>query len=196
MTRGRYNKILSTAMPVTDTSRNSKDDVTRKGLNSSKSSSNPYNDLRSTRSRELQRHSHSPSDGMILTASGLTLDPSNEEYGIENMRKESEEVTQNDTKPYTFFGLDPFITAKTTSQTKVDISDNNHNIKNKNENNTNYRDGEMIDFTSEQMSVSGNRLIVEGKEGFRGYRPLTDNERDIRSISGSLAETDDSLANS
>ena len=112
------------------------------------------------------------------------------------MRKESEEVTQNDTKPYTFFGLDPFITAKTTSQTKVDISNNNHNIKNKNENNTNYRDGEMIDFTSEQMSVSGNRLIVEGKEGFRGYRPLTDNERDIRSISGSLAETDDSLANS
>ena len=54
----------------------------------------------------------------------------------------------------------------------------------------------MIDFTSEQMSVSGNRLIVEGKEGFRGYRSLTDNERDIRSISGSLAETDDSLANS
>ena len=112
------------------------------------------------------------------------------------MRKESVEVTQNDTKPFTFFGLDPFITAKTTSQSKVDLNNDSPNSKNKTENNSNYRDGEMIDFTSEQMSVSGNRLIVEGREGFRGYCPLTDNERDVRSISGSLAETDDSLANS
>ena len=83
-TRERYNKILSTAMPATESNRNSKDDVTRKGIgNSSKSSTNPYNDIRSTRSRELQRHSHSPSDGMILTASGLTLDTSNDDYAIE-----------------------------------------------------------------------------------------------------------------
>ena len=67
--------------------RNSKDEINRKGLgSSSKSSTNPYNDLRSTRSRELQRHSHSPSDGMILTASGLTLDTSNDDYGIEVSR--------------------------------------------------------------------------------------------------------------
>ena len=86
-TRERYNKILSTAMPATESNRNSKDEINRKGLgSSSKSSTNPYNDLRSTRSRELQRHSHSPSDGMILTASGLTLDTSNDDYGIEVSR--------------------------------------------------------------------------------------------------------------
>merc|ERR1711994_596863 len=170
-------------MPVTDTSRNSKDDVTRKGLNNSKSSSNPYNDLRSTRSRELQRHSHSPSDGMILTASGLTLDPSNSEFNTENFRKESVEVTRNDTKPYTFFGLDPFVTT-----TPQDKSDTNQTSKNKNEINANYRDREMIEFTTEWMSVSGNRLIIEGKEGYNGYNSMTDNERDIRSVSGSLAE--------
>ena len=82
-TRERYNKILSTAMPATESPRHSKDDVTRKGVNGTKSSTNPYNDLRSTRSRELQRHSQSPSDGMILTASGLTLDPSSDDYGAE-----------------------------------------------------------------------------------------------------------------
>ena len=53
----------------------------------------------------------------------------------------------------------------------------------------------MIEFTSERMSVSGNRLIVEGKEGYHGYNSMTDNERDIRSVSGSLEETDVSIAN-
>ena len=51
----------------------------------------------------------------------------------------------------------------------------------------------MIEFTSEQMSVSGNRLIVEGKENLRSYNPIIDNERELRSISGSLAETDESI---
>ena len=53
----------------------------------------------------------------------------------------------------------------------------------------------MIEFTTERMSVSGNRLIIEGKEGYNGYNSMTDNERDLRSISGSLAETDVSTAN-
>ena len=80
-TRERYNKILSTAMPATDNPRNSKDDFGKKGLgNSTKSTTNPYLENRSSRSREAQRHSRSPSDGMILTASGLTLDPSNPEF--------------------------------------------------------------------------------------------------------------------
>ena len=79
--RERYNKILSTAMPATDNPRNSKDDFGKKGLgNSTKSTTNPYLESRSSRSREAQRHSRSPSDGMILTASGLTLDPSNPEF--------------------------------------------------------------------------------------------------------------------
>ena len=83
-TRERYNKILSTAMPATETPRNSKDDVGRKvQVNNSKTTNTPYFDLRSTRSRELQRHSHSPSDGMILTASGLTPDPSHHEFNTE-----------------------------------------------------------------------------------------------------------------
>ena len=84
--RERYNKILSTAMPAnTETPRNSKDDIGKKGqANSSKNSNNLYFDTRSaSRSRDLQRHSHSPSDGMILTASGLTLDPSNTEFETE-----------------------------------------------------------------------------------------------------------------
>ena len=73
-------------MPATETPRNSKDDIGRKVMaanNSKNSNQLPYFDLRSTRSRELQRHSHSPSDGMILTASGLTLDPSNPEFNTE-----------------------------------------------------------------------------------------------------------------
>ena len=54
----------------------------------------------------------------------------------------------------------------------------------------------MIEFTSERLSVSGNRLIVEGKEGYQSYNnSMTDNERDIRSISGSLAETDVTTGN-
>ena len=58
-----------------------KDDFGKKGLgNSTKSTTNPYLENRSSRSREAQRHSRSPSDGMILTASGLTLDPSNPEF--------------------------------------------------------------------------------------------------------------------
>jgi hypothetical protein len=53
----------------------------------------------------------------------------------------------------------------------------------------------MIEFTTEQMSVSGNRLIIEGKEGYHSYNSMTDNERDLRSISGSLGETDVSIVN-
>ena len=84
-TRERYNKILSTAMPATEYLDKSKDDsnAQRKGSSNSKSSNNNNNnnhylDIRSSstpRTQSLQRHSHSPSDGMILTASGLTLEP-------------------------------------------------------------------------------------------------------------------------
>ena len=85
-TRERYNKILSTAMPATENHGNSKDDIGRKGMgNGSKSSNNNYFDLRSSTPRDLQRHSHSPSDGMILTASGLTSDPSTPQFGNEVM---------------------------------------------------------------------------------------------------------------
>ena len=53
----------------------------------------------------------------------------------------------------------------------------------------------MIGFATEKMSVFGDRLILEDKEGFCvGYCSLTDNERGIVSISGSLSETDDSIA--
>ena len=53
----------------------------------------------------------------------------------------------------------------------------------------------MIEFPNEQMSVSGNRLVVaQGKENYTGsYRPLVvESEREIRSISGSLGcDTED-----
>ena len=74
-----------------------------------------------------------------------------------------------------------------------DKSDKKHKVKNKNEGSGNYPQDQMIEFTSEQMSVSGNRLIVEGKENLRSYNPIIDNERELRSISGSLAETDESI---
>ena len=62
-THERYNKILSTAMPATENPVNFKDEAERRGLGkSSKSSNNPYFDLRSSTPRELQRHSHSPTE--------------------------------------------------------------------------------------------------------------------------------------
>lgn len=104
--------------------------------------------------------------------------------------KGSENVSRNEAKPFTFFGLDPFVT--TMSQHKAVV---NEISKNKNEIIGNYRDGEMIEFSNERMSVSGNRLVVEGKENYPVYNSMTEHEREIRSISGSLAETDESIAN-
>jgi len=58
----KYNRILATATPPTMNH--------HRGFHSKKDKKDSF------KSSSLQRHSTSPSDGMILTATGLTMDPS------------------------------------------------------------------------------------------------------------------------
>ena len=105
--------------------------------------------------------------------------------------KEKENGERNEAKPFTFFGVDPFVTAM--SQQKIVV---NEIDQNKNEVDGYARDGEMIEFSNQRMFVPGNCLVVEGgKRHADSLSSFAEHERQIRSISGSIDETDDSVTN-
>ena len=67
--------------------------------------------------------------------------------------------------------------------------------KNKNETKRNFLNEEMVEFSNERMSVPGNRLVIGGKESNIAYSSQNEHDRNIRSLSGSLGETEESEEN-